>query len=83
MFEITDIGMKSPDDPPVDENGNPKNPMNELENILTLDGRSGRRFITINHQVVAHAASFIKYDSLYNTFLVSRSLNKSGRRFNS
>ena len=48
--------MKSPDDPPVDLNGNPKNPMNELENILTLDGRSGRRFITINHQVVAHAA---------------------------
>ena len=50
-FEITDVGMKSPDNPPVDKNGYPTNPMDELENIITLDGRPARRFITINHQV--------------------------------
>ena len=51
-FEITEIGMRSPDDMPVDENGTPKDPMSELENIVTLDGRVNRRFISINHMVI-------------------------------
>ena len=45
------VGMKTPLEPPFDENMNPKDPMDDLENILAGDGREGRRVITINNQV--------------------------------
>ena len=50
-LEIMKVGMKTPLEPPLDENMNPKDPMDDLENILSGDGREGRRVITINNQV--------------------------------
>ena len=51
QLEIMKVGMKTPLEPPFDENMNPKDPMDDLENILSGDGREGRRVITINNQV--------------------------------
>ena len=53
-LEIMKVGMKTPLEPPYDENMNPKDPMNDLENILGGDGREGRRVITINDQVCSN-----------------------------
>lgn len=50
QLEIMIVGMKTPLEPPFDENMNPKDPMDDLENILAGDGREGRRVITINNQ---------------------------------
>ena len=49
-LEIARIGMKSPENPPVDQFFRIKDPMTELENIMPVDGRGGRRVITINNQ---------------------------------
>ena len=59
-FEITEIGMRSPEKMPVDENGAPKDPMSELKNIATLDGRVNRLFISINHMVCIKKIAKIK-----------------------
>ena len=53
-LEIMKVGMKTPLEPPYDENMNPKDPMDDLENILGGDGREGRRVITINDQVCSN-----------------------------
>ena len=49
-FDIVEQGEKSPNNPPLDSDKNVKNPLKELRNILTLDGRASRRIITINGQ---------------------------------
>ena len=50
-LEIMKVGMKTPLEPPMDENMNPVDPMNDLDNVLPGDGREGRRVITINDEV--------------------------------
>ena len=49
-LEIVGKGFHS--DLPLDENGIQKDPLSDLENIITTDGRSGRRVITINGKFV-------------------------------
>ena len=55
-LEIMKVGMKTPLEPPYDKNMNPKDPMDDSENILGGDGREGRRVITINDQVRSNIA---------------------------
>ena len=40
------------DDIPLDARGTPKDPLDELHNIITSDGRGDRRVITINGRFV-------------------------------
>ena len=47
-LQILGKGWHPSDQPPTDQNGIPKNPIDELENIITADGTAGRRVITIN-----------------------------------
>jgi len=51
-LEILDEGYHTPSQPPTDKFGNPKNPIDELENIIAADGRGMKRVITINGQFV-------------------------------
>ena len=50
-LEIDEIGIKSNKRPPLDPNKRPKNPNDELENVLIGDGRQGRKVISINNHV--------------------------------
>ena len=47
-FTIMSEGIHSPESQPLDEDLSSKNPLSELENIMSVDGRPYRRVITIN-----------------------------------
>ena len=50
-LKIEEIGIKSNKRLPIDAEGNPKYPNDELENIIMGDGRSGRKVISVNNHV--------------------------------
>ena len=50
-LQIEEIGIKSNKRLPIDAEGNPKYPNDELENIIMGDGRSGRKVISVNNHV--------------------------------
>lgn len=51
LLQIEEIGFKSNKRPPLDAQKNPKNPNDELENVLIGDGRPRRKVISINNHV--------------------------------
>ena len=69
-LEIMKVGMKTPLEPPLDEKMNPKDPMDDLENILGGDGREGRRVITINNQVSLYANARAEIGKIFQSFWV-------------